>query len=132
MRTKVTRPVTSTLPAATGATVMVTTDGALVPLPSLTVRLKVRGVLLATVGAVNVGFTVSAPVSVTVGVPPGCVHAYCSVSPSGSTLASPDRSTVEPEKTVRLTPALAVETAETATEALAVGEFPPAPEHTME
>src|SRR5690349_9878548 len=108
MRTNVTRPLTSTLFATSGATVTITVDGALaVPLPSDTVRLKVSAVFVVTVGAVNVALTELAPLSVTA-VPPVCVHVYWSASPSGSTLASPLRRTLEPATTVRAGPAFAV------------------------
>ena len=51
-----------------GTTVIVTVSVAL-SVPALTVRVNTRAVDVVTVGAVNVGLAVVAPVSVTVGVP---------------------------------------------------------------
>src|SRR5689334_12662685 len=126
------RPLTRTLFAASGATVIVTVDGALAgEVPSVTVRLKVRSVFDVTAGAVNVGLTVFAPVSVT-SVPAVWVHVYCRASPCGSMLASPLRRTGAPDRTVRLGPALAVSPAATTTGvavtvAVAAFDVPPAP-----
>src|SRR4051812_34237647 len=134
MRTYVMRPVTSTSPATTGATVIVTSDAALVFAPSVTVRLKISGVFTVTAGAVNVGLAVVAPASVTLA-PPVWVHAYCRGAPSGSELDSPLRRTVAPARTTRLGPpfALVVVLAPAAgTFTLAGAETPPEPVHVRE
>ena len=57
-----------------GATVTVTVSVSLA-VPSLTVRVNTRLVFAVTVGAVNVGEAVAAPVRFTAGVPLVCAHA---------------------------------------------------------
>ena len=91
-----------------GVTVTVTVSVS-VRVPSLTVRVNTRLVLVVTVGAVNVGDAVVAPVSVTAGVPLVWAHDQVRVSPaSGSELPEPSRVTVVPTFAVWSAPAFAV------------------------
>lgn len=87
---------------------MTTVPGLLIaPVLSVTVRLNVRDA--ATVGAVNVGEAVFAPLNDTV-VPDVCTHEYDTiVAPAfGVELPVPSKVTVVPGETVWLGPALAI------------------------
>src|SRR5690349_1984225 len=90
-----------------GLTVMVTLEGADVPLASLTTSEKTSaegGEPKGTIGAVKVGFAVAAPESVTA-VPDACDQAK--VSGRAEVLALPSSVTSAPEATVWSGPALA-------------------------
>ena len=90
-------------------TVTVTVSVALRPPGSVTVRVKVSAAFwVSPVGAGKLGVAVSAPVNVTVGLPPVCDQAKVSVWLSGSVLALPSRVTVAPVAAWRSAPAFAV------------------------
>ena len=77
--------------------------------PAVTVSVNVRVPSAVRLGAVKPGVAVSAPVSVTAGLPPVWLHDQISVSPaSGSKEALPDRLTASPSSTVWSGPASTV------------------------
>ena len=88
-------------------TVTVTVSLADRPPESVTVNRNVRTASVVTCGVVKVGVAVLAPLRVTLGDPPVCVHAKVSAPPSGSVLPPPSSVTDPPSSTVRWVPALA-------------------------
>src|SRR3954462_547897 len=104
MRTNVTCP--STVPAATGFTVIFVVDAALLaPRLSVTLRENVSVAALVETGAVNVGCAAVVLESVT-DVPPVCVQEYVATVPSES-VPVPLNVTVAPPLTVCAGPAFA-------------------------